>query len=669
MASGGASATDGVTSPDSAVPADPAPDSALSRSDVVVRRRRMLMAAAAVASSALAAGYLVRFSATGSPTSATVGIALIVIAVCFGYAWTDARVPLLIADATGLRIRLGSAWTGVPWELVDTVTVEERGSLRDGQVTVGTLAGADVLAGANRRTRWAAWLNRWLYDAPLVVPFGLTTSVSVADLTGSLETLSAGRAAVVVLNGPEPEPEVTVELSFPRAAVDPDPAQATAPADERATVAAAERAAAPADERATAPADVTPDAAPELLRPRRRHWISLAPSRFGAPRTSVGDYASTPARREDVTIAARSGGATAGSLALSEPVARASQTLPEILQLRRPAEPDLGRRDGSAGVDTAAGTNVSLIIDATTDLTARAMQRVRTSPTVQVGAATARPSRPELDVPMSGTVIGGRLTEARTTLGLSIDELAERTRIRPYVIESIEVDDFSPCGGDFYARGHLRMLARVLGVDGGPLIEAYDERFATTPVNARKVFEVELATGSTGMVRGGASGANWGALIAAVLVLLLIWGVARYVTGNVGPAAAHHSAQHAHHRSGQVSPQPPAHVRPAQAQVKLTATGGSRVKVLDGRGKVLFTGVLAAGGVQKVKGRAPLRVHAADAGAVRLSVRGKPLGPVGAAGVPGHRLVPAATTDGTLAGTARRGAASNGAAGLGSSSG
>ena len=67
--------------------------------------------------------------------------------------------------------------------------------------------------------------------------------------------------------------------------------------------------------------------------------------------------------------------------------------------------------------------------------------------------------------PAYDPVIGPELAAARTRLGLSVDQLAERTRIRPHVIESIEVDDFAPCGGDFYARGHLRTLARVLGID------------------------------------------------------------------------------------------------------------------------------------------------------------------------------------------------------------
>ena len=72
--------------------------------------------------------------------------------------------------------------------------------------------------------------------------------------------------------------------------------------------------------------------------------------------------------------------------------------------------------------------------------------------------------------PAYDPVIGPDLAAARTRVGLSVDELADRTRIRPHVIESIEVDDFTPCGGDFYARGHIRTLARVLGKDPAPML-------------------------------------------------------------------------------------------------------------------------------------------------------------------------------------------------------
>ena len=129
--------------------------------------------------------------------------------------------------------------------------------------------------------------------------------------------------------------------------------------------------------------------------------------------------------------------------------------------------------------------------------------------------------------PAYDPVIGPELAAARIRVGLSVDELAERTRIRPHVIESIEVDDFAPCGGDFYARGHLRTLARVLGKDAAPLLEQFDDRYATAPINARRVFEAELATGMTGSMRGTVGGPNWALLVGVVLALVMTWGVVR----------------------------------------------------------------------------------------------------------------------------------------------
>src|SRR5580700_2313908 len=44
----------------------------------------------------------------------------------------------------------------------------------------------------------------------------------------------------------------------------------------------------------------------------------------------------------------------------------------------------------------------------------------------------------------------------RRRAGLTVGELSQRTRIRENIIEGIEQDDYMACGGDFYARGHIR---------------------------------------------------------------------------------------------------------------------------------------------------------------------------------------------------------------------
>jgi Helix-turn-helix domain len=70
--------------------------------------------------------------------------------------------------------------------------------------------------------------------------------------------------------------------------------------------------------------------------------------------------------------------------------------------------------------------------------------------------------------------IGGALAGARSEAGLTVDQVSERTRIRATIIRAIERDDYAVCGGNFYARGHIRAIARVVGTDPAPLIEQYD---------------------------------------------------------------------------------------------------------------------------------------------------------------------------------------------------
>jgi cytoskeleton protein RodZ len=244
--------------------------------------------------------------------------------------------------------------------------------------------------------------------------------------------------------------------------------------------------------------------------------------------------------------------------------------------------------------------------------------------------------------PAYDPVIGPELTAARTRLGLSVDELAERTRIRPHVIESIEVDDFAPCGGDFYARGHLRTLARILGMDPEPLLGKFEERYATAPINARRVFEAELATGMTGSIRSTVGGPNWGLLVGVVLSLVLVWGVARLFTtepvdmveipapvldGSAGLDSGYPAGPE---EEGAAAVEP--------VKVRLTASqADTRVVVRDADGMVVFSGELVLGERKTLRLAPPVRVRAADGGAVEVRVDGRDRGPLGEAGEPARR--------------------------------
>lgn len=70
--------------------------------------------------------------------------------------------------------------------------------------------------------------------------------------------------------------------------------------------------------------------------------------------------------------------------------------------------------------------------------------------------------------------VGEALAEARHQAGLSVAQVSQQTRIREAIICGIENEDYSACGSDFYARGHIRGIAKVTGVDPEPLIREYD---------------------------------------------------------------------------------------------------------------------------------------------------------------------------------------------------
>ena len=58
--------------------------------------------------------------------------------------------------------------------------------------------------------------------------------------------------------------------------------------------------------------------------------------------------------------------------------------------------------------------------------------------------------------------VGVLLRQARESVGMSIDELSEQTRIRKSILVDLENDNFNTAGGLAYARGHIRAIAKIL---------------------------------------------------------------------------------------------------------------------------------------------------------------------------------------------------------------
>ena len=159
--------------------------------------------------------------------------------------------------------------------------------------------------------------------------------------------------------------------------------------------------------------------------------------------------------------------------------------------------------------------------------------------------------------------IGATLAKARRDSGLTVTQVSERTRIRETIIRGIEQDDYSACGGDFYARGHVRSIARVVGADPAPLIGEYDATLrAPEEITAAEALEPSLPIMRGGGPRLNRTGSgprlNWTTILALALVAVV--GVIGYllVSGpSAGPTAAT-GLRPAHRRAGHAA----AHPRP-----------------------------------------------------------------------------------------------------------
>ncbi len=69
--------------------------------------------------------------------------------------------------------------------------------------------------------------------------------------------------------------------------------------------------------------------------------------------------------------------------------------------------------------------------------------------------------------------LGRVLRDKREQLGISLDELQAKTKIRKRYLIALEDGDWELLPGDVYARGFVRSYAEAVGLDGAQLLEKY----------------------------------------------------------------------------------------------------------------------------------------------------------------------------------------------------
>jgi cytoskeleton protein RodZ len=239
-------------------------------------------------------------------------------------------------------------------------------------------------------------------------------------------------------------------------------------------------------------------------------------------------------------------------------------------------------------------------------------------------------------VPETPVSIGQQLADARREAGLTIADVSDRTRVRGTVVEAIEHDEYGPSGGDIYARGHIRSIASVVGIDSAPLIAAFDEQRQPQGPDVTEVFEHE-----TSGQRMGRRGPNWtGVMAVALVVVVALIGWQVVTSLSTSPRAKGTVAAPTQSPVETITPTPS--VSPTESEVAqapkevvlvLATLPGKRswISVSNAQGQI-FQGTLESGQSKTFRDKRKLSIVVGDASAVDLTVNGTDVGTLGGDG-------------------------------------
>ena len=123
--------------------------------------------------------------------------------------------------------------------------------------------------------------------------------------------------------------------------------------------------------------------------------------------------------------------------------------------------------------------------------------------------------------------IGATLGSARRRAGLTVGEVSQSTRVTEPIIRGIELDDYAACGGDFYARGHIRAIARAVGEDPLPLIDEFDSTWRSAKeITAAEAFQPGMPLRKRERRR-----VRWTAFLAVLVLAVLGFASYKFVAG------------------------------------------------------------------------------------------------------------------------------------------
>jgi hypothetical protein len=239
--------------------------------------------------------------------------------------------------------------------------------------------------------------------------------------------------------------------------------------------------------------------------------------------------------------------------------------------------------------------------------------------------------------------LGEFLQKAREDAGFSVDELAHIVNLRPGLIKAMESNDFLPCGGDTYARGHIRNISQITGSNAQELLAMYD---AEHSVDSRSI-HAQLVDNNAAAIRSENRKLSWKVLVGASLSIVALIGVAQFALTTIDSEPAVTSmvteeTEPTQTPSPDTTPTSSQSPTASPATTETTATsnngqltlsiaatrGNSNIDIVIG-GESVYKGPLFQGESKTFSGENSISIYLGNAGDLDLTLNGENLAPLG----------------------------------------
>ena len=226
--------------------------------------------------------------------------------------------------------------------------------------------------------------------------------------------------------------------------------------------------------------------------------------------------------------------------------------------------------------------------------------------------------------------LGSTIRDAREAARLSIEQLSETTSIRIGLLTEMENNNFAHCGGDTYARGHLRNIAAKVGIDPQVFIDLYNEEHSTE----HRAIKDLLVENNVMQVPREAKKISWKVPASVSVVILLVLGIGQIILSNqssdttTGPKPTVVASESA---TAEPSAEATASSTPRTEPISLTISavrGNSYIDIVVD-GEHVSKGSMFQGDTKSFKGQTAISIYLSNPAGLDLTLNGKALAPLG----------------------------------------